>query len=390
MRVLHVIPSVSGVHGGPSQALAVMEQGLCASGVSVTTATTDDDGPGRRLKIDARPAEAHGARRVYCRKWLDFYKVAPAMLPWLWRHVRTFDVVHIHSLFSFTSVAAGLVAHWHRVPYVVRPLGTLTQYGVTRRRPWLKLLSLAVLEAPILRHAAAVHFTSDGERDEVKPLNLPLRGVVIPLAVRAEARGDAQRLLQDYPVLGDRQIVLYLSRLDPKKNVESLLRAFALVRAQQEDVALVIAGDGPGAYVGSLKMLARVLGVEHYVVWLGPVGDARKAAALAAAQVFVLPSLSENFGIAAAEAMLAGLPCVLGRGVAIAQQVQEAGAGIVVSPEPGAIARALTELLADDVRRSALGERAREFARQEFSMQAMADRLSRLYLQVVAEGPKSA
>ena len=76
MRVLHVIPSVSGVHGGPSQALAVMEQGLCASGASVTTATTDDDGPGRRLKIDARPAEAHGARRVYCRKWLDFYKVA--------------------------------------------------------------------------------------------------------------------------------------------------------------------------------------------------------------------------------------------------------------------------------------------------------------------------
>ena len=164
-----------------------------------------------------RPVEAHGARRIYFRKWLDFYKVAPAMLPWLWRHVRTFDVVHIHSLFSFTSVAAGLLASGRGVPYVVRPLGTLSQYGVTQRRPWLKRLSLAVLERRILCHAAAVHFTSEAEWEEAKPMNLPLRAVVIPLAAQAERRGDAQRLLQDYPVLRDRQIVLYLSRLDPKE-----------------------------------------------------------------------------------------------------------------------------------------------------------------------------
>ena len=90
MRVLQVIPSVSTVHGGPSQVLALLEQGLCAQGASVTTATTDDDGPARRLEI-AASLEAHGANRIYFRKWFDFYKVAPAMLPWLWRNVRSFE-----------------------------------------------------------------------------------------------------------------------------------------------------------------------------------------------------------------------------------------------------------------------------------------------------------
>ena len=384
MRVLQVIPSVSTVHGGPSQVLALVEQGLLAQGVSVTTATTDDDGPARRLKIDA-PLQDHGVRRIYFRKWFDFYKVAPAMLPWLWRNVRSFDVVHIHSLFSFSSVAAGLMASGRGVPYIIRPLGTLNQYGLTQRRPWLKRLSLALLEKPILGRAAAVHFASQAESQEAKSLNLPLRAVVIPLAAQAAKRGDAQLLLRDYPALANSQIVLYLSRLDPIKNIEGLLRAFVAVRSQREDVVLVVAGGGQPEYTRSLKGLAQALGLEPNVVWLGHVGGARKAAAIAAAQVFVLPSLSENFGVSGVEAMLAGVPCIFGEGVAIARGAARAGASITVTPEPECIAGALMELLADKPRQEALGRRAREFAEREYSVQAMATRLIALYRQISRE-----
>jgi hypothetical protein len=110
LNVLHVIPSVSPVRGGPSRAIAMIERALASSGVSITTATTDDDGPGRRLRAEAQPRTANGARRVYARKRLQFYTVAPGLVPWLWRHVRDFDVVHIHALFSFTSTAAALMA----------------------------------------------------------------------------------------------------------------------------------------------------------------------------------------------------------------------------------------------------------------------------------------
>lgn len=379
MRVLHIIPSVSDVHGGPTEILALMEESLSAAGVSVTTATTDDEGPGCRLPIESRPAELHGAKRIYFRKLFDFYKVAPTMLPWLWHNVPSFDVVHIHALFSFTSAAAALVASWRGVPYIVRPLGTLNQYGMTQRRPWLKRLSMAMLESRILRRAAAVHFTSETEWEEARALNLSLRGIVIPLAVRPGEQGEEQSLLEQHPALRGRQIVLYLSRLDPKKNVEGLLRAFASMKAERDDVALLIAGDGRPDYVASLKALATKLELDDRVMWLGYVAGAQKSAAFAAASVFVLPSLSENFGMAAAEAMLAGLPCVLGEAVAIAKESELAGASLTVTPDSVSIAEALTKIISSKQMRQEMGRRAYQFAQNEYSVQAMADRLIALY-----------
>ena len=237
-----------------------------------------------------------------------------------------------------------------------------------------------MFERRILCHAAAVHFTSQAEWDEAKPLGISLRGVVIPLGAQKEDRSDGRSLLEDYQLLPDHQVVLYLSRLDPKKNLESFLQAFAEVRAQQHDAVLVIAGEGRPDYARSLKQLVQTLGLEPHVIWLGHVGGSQKAAVLAAAQIFVLPSLSENFGLAAVEAMLAGVPCVLGQGVAIAAEALRAGACITVTQEPDLCV--LVELLSDEPRRTAMGVRAREFAEQEYSLHAMAGRLTALYRRI--------
>ena len=382
LRLLHVIPSISLSHGGPSRAIVMMEMALAVVGVSVTTATTDDGGPGRRLAIDARLTQANGTARIYARKWLEFYKVAPGMVPWLWRNVRRFDVVHIHALFSFTSIAAAIIARFRGVPYVIRPLGTLTTYGVTQRRPWLKRLSLWLIDGPILRHSAAVHFTSQAEWEEAKFLGVPFRGFVIPLAVELPTSGEDQLLIQAHPIIEGRRRMLYLSRLDPKKNVEGLLRAFSLMTRRRSDLVLLIAGWGPSDYIASLEALATSLHIERDVIWLGHVEDARKAAAFAVADVFVLPSFSENFGTAAAEALLAELPCVLGQGVAIASDVQEAGAGLVVAPEPRAIAEALEQILIEDTLRREMGVRGKAFAEREYSMPVMARRLVALYEEI--------
>jgi glycosyltransferase involved in cell wall biosynthesis len=347
----------------------------------VTTLTTDDDGPGRRLGADARPGEAAGAARVYVRKWLDPYKVAPGATRWLWTNVRRFDVVHVHALFSFVSVAACLIAWRRGVPYVIRPLGVLSPYGRTQRRPWLKRLSLALAEGPLLRRAAAVHFTSEAEREEAQALGIPLRGRVIPLGIEpagSGCRGPAP------PWSGrGRPVLLFLSRLDPKKNVEGLLRALALLKERRQAPLLAIAGDGPPAYVAELEARAAAHGRTQDVLWLGHVGGARKAAALAGASLFVLPSLSENFGIAAAEAMLAGLPCVLGEGVAIAREAEAAGAALAVPPEPPAIAAALERLLANDPLRREMGAKAKAFAAREYAPAVMAERLIALYEDIV-------
>jgi glycosyltransferase involved in cell wall biosynthesis len=320
----------------------------------------------------------NGAVRVYARKRLQFYTVAPGLVPWLWRHVREFDVVHIHALFSFTSVCAGLIAGARGVPYVVRPLGVLTAYGVTKRRPWLKRRSIQLIEGPILRRAARVHFTSAVERDEAEALGIAFRSVVIPLAVDGVCRTETASASRG--TAGPE--ILFLSRLDPKKNLEALLRAVAALGPELAGARLSIAGDGAPDYVASLKRLAVSLGVEDRIMWHGQVDAPGKQALLAAADIFVLPSFSENFGLAAAEALAAGLPCILGRGVAIAEPAEAAGAAIVVGPEPEAVLAALTRLLNDPGLRRDMGRRARDHAAANYSTAAMAQALIALYQSV--------
>jgi glycosyltransferase involved in cell wall biosynthesis len=222
-----------------------------------------------------------------------------------------------------------------------------------------------------------VHFTSRGEWDEAKALGVPLRGIVIPLGVDG-AEGDESGE-ESVGVGSARKIILFLSRLDPKKNVEGLLKAVALVRQRHAHAVLVIAGDGPAEYVRSLQALAQAEGIAEVTTWAGYIDGQRKWNALTAADIFVLPSFSENFGIAAVEALIAGRPCIVGSGVAIADTIARAGAGLVTEPDPSSIANALDRLLGDEALCREMGVHAKELADREYSSGLMAKRLVELY-----------
>jgi glycosyltransferase involved in cell wall biosynthesis len=379
LRVLHVIPSVSMRDGGPSRAIGIMERALSAAGVEVTTLTTDHDA--ELCGGSGPPVAVNGAHRIYARKWLHSYKVAPGLVPHLMRAVRTHDVVHIHALFSFATTAAAWAARRAGVPYIVRPLGSLARYGLRERRQRLKRLSLAMLEGPILRAAAAVHFTSRAELEEAQATGVPMRGVVIPLGVDADDGPPAPPL--QHAALAGRRVILSLSRLDPMKNLEAVIDAVAASPMLRGSCALVIAGTGDSGYVAKLKGRAAAAGISEHTLWLGHIEGAQKRAAFAAADVFALPSFMENFGIAAVEALLAGVPCVLGEGVAISAAIERAGAGIRVRPEAPAVAQALEHVIrADPAVARAMGLRARELAEAAFSTAAMVQRLIALYDEV--------
>lgn len=372
LRVLHVIPSLAPRDGGPTRAILEMEAGLAEAGVEVTTVTT--------VAGRARPADpVDGVRRVCLRRWVETYKVAPGLAPVLPALLRRHDVVHLHALFSFAPNAAALGARALGVPYIVRPLGTLGHYGLAARRPALKRLSIACLEGPILRAAAAVHFTSTAEREEAERLPVPMRGVVIPLGVARHAQA-AEPL--DHPALVGRTVLLFLSRLDPKKNLEGLIDAAAGSAGFAAFGALVVAGDGPPDYVARLQARAVRAGLGGQIVWLGHVEGVRKAAAFAAADLFVLPSLSENFGISAVEALAAGLPCLLARGVALADEVAGAGAGLAVTPDADSLRGAIDALIAAPAMRATMGRRAQALASERYSPRAMTRRLIGLYEEV--------
>ncbi len=353
---------------------------LVRSGVETHIATTDDNGPLRMPVRCGEPVVEDGVIYWYFPRQLRFYTFSWPLNRWLWRHAGDYDLVHIHALFSFAELPASYWARRRGVPYIVRPLGTLNHWGMTHRRPWLKKASFQILERRVLSHAALVHYTSGQERREAEALHVAGPSATIPNAL-PEAPGESipGAFRREYPQLRGRRIVLFLSRLDPKKGISLLLRSFAALRAEATDTSLVIAGDGDSRYVAQLRAEAGSLGIADHVVWPGFLAGEGKQAAFADADFYVLPSFSENFGIAVAEAMAAGLPVVVSDQVGIHEEVAAARAGLVVRCDAGELAHAMRRLTHDADLRRTLGRNARRLAVTRYSQEAITRQVLDVY-----------
>ena len=393
LKVLHVIPSVSLKHGGPSYAIKAYANALKSQGVETLVVTTDDDGDGVRFDVPLGAViKRDGNSHIFFHCNIFAYKISFSLRRWLDRHVREFDMVHIHALFSFSSFAAARASRKRGVPYIVRPLGVLSRWGIKNRRPLLKRFWLRFIELPLLRSAAAIHYTTEAERDEanaIHPALAELPSFVVPIPVELPInRGAAGDFVRLFPKAGGKKLVLFLSRLDAKKGLDLLLQAFQEVKEVEPESLLVIAGSGEKRYTESLHRLAEQLRIAEDILWTGHLGPAEKSAAFAAATVFVLPSHSENFGIVAAEALAAGVPTVLSDQVAIARDLAAANAAVVVSRNPRELGAAIVQLLRNDQIRNELSKRGAAAALQFFSPQSTGRLLQSEYTRILERRPK--
>lgn len=387
MKVLHVVPSLSPLRGGPSFAVPAMAQGLARAGLEVHIATTDDDGPERHLDIPlGRPLIHDGVTCWYFRRQTRFYTASWPLTRWLAQQVGAYDLVHIHALFSYASLPAAWFAAKRQVPYIVRPIGVLHTWGTQQRRARLKRLSFQMIERHMLRHAAAVHFTSKQEEAEAALPGVHMQSVVLPLGIELAPFGGSRgtgAFRQQHPMLSQKVVLLFLSRLDRKKGLDMLLQAFAQVRQACPDAALVLAGSGEPAYEAWLREQAQALGIAQDVMFTGFLSGEQKRAALADCDIFVLPSYSENFGVVIVEAMASGLPVVVSDQVGIAEEVAQAPAGLVVPCSAHRLADALRLLIHNHDMRQKLGAHGRMLAQQRFSLATTTTALTKLYVDLV-------
>lgn len=386
MKVLHVIPSVGPLRGGPSIVVRTMSAALAANGCNVDVATTDDNGS-ERLDVPLdRPVRENDVNYWYFRRQLHFYTISWPLSRWLRKNVAAYDLLHIHALFSFSVISAAWWASHYRVPYVVRPLGTLNRWGMENRRPWLKRASLRLIDSRVLSGAAAVHYTSQEEQEEGALVVSAPRPVIIPNPVdfpvdRSHLSGGW--LKSRYPATAGKKIILFLSRLHPGKGIDLLLASFARLRTRVPGTALVLGGAGEERFVKQLRRQARELGIESDVVWAGFLeGDAKKAA-MAEADIFVLPSYSENFGVAAVEAMACGLPVVVSDRVGMHREISSAGAGLVVPCEENRLADAILQVLDNGGLSVKLARNGTALAKT-FSVETVTDQLVNLYREIIA------
>lgn len=386
MKVLHVIPSIEVGDGGPARAVVHMVRSLHELGICADIATTEagsQDGP--PAPPSGEPRDHEGCRTFFFPRQTGFYKISLPLYRWLRDHARSYDVVHAHSVFSFAPWAAGQAARHARVPYIVRPLGVLNRYGMEQRRPWLKALSFRWVDRPLLDGAAAIHYTSQQEVNEAARLHLRAPPAVIPPGLDMSpytSLPPAADFRHSWPVTQGRRLLLYLSRIDEKKGLDILLPAFARLKLRHPDLMLVIAGDGDRELTARLQQQAAGLGISADILWTGFLDGRAKLAALAAADVYVLPSHSENFGIAVLEAMAAGCACVTTPGVALAHDAAESLC--VVGLQAGPLADGIAALLENPDRAARLKSAARTCAFERFSAAATARQLANLYQKLAA------
>jgi glycosyltransferase involved in cell wall biosynthesis len=394
LRVLHVIPSVSERHGGPSYAVRAIVRALTERGVDVLIATTDADGNGSRLNVAlGSPVVRNGLTYIFFRRDLRLYNVSTGLWRWVDANIRAFDLVHIHALFSFSSTVAARAARKHAIPYIIRPLGVLNRWGMENRRRFVKGLSFRLIENPILKNSAAIHYTSRAEQHEAEicdPRIASHPSAIIPLPVVAPANVSADTFVQRFPAAQGKQLILYLSRIHPKKGVELLLQAFSSIASSELSALLVLAGEGPAEYISMLRQQVSHLDLSDRVIWPGFLAGDDKAAAFAAASVFVLPSFSENFGVAAAEALAAGVPTVITEDVAIAEYVRQPNAALIVQATVDAVRNGIAELLTSPEKRREISLNGRRVAALRFSPDAVSTAIIQLYHQVLRRSDAAA
>jgi glycosyltransferase involved in cell wall biosynthesis len=232
-----------------------------------------------------------------------------------------------------------------------------------------------------LGNAAAFHFTSQAEMEAAQFLRLKCPGFVVPLGIDTTQMGGASStsFRERYPQCAGKKMVLFLSRLDPKKGLDILIPALAKLAQRRNDCIIMIAGSGARVYEAEVLRLVTAYGLQDRTIFPGFVQGEEKWQLLREADVFVLPSYHENFGIAVVEALAAGLPVVISQGVNIYREIVEAGAGVVTDLTPEALASTIDQLLSHPSLRQEMGQKGKQLASARFSWDATISEMQRVY-----------
>jgi glycosyltransferase involved in cell wall biosynthesis len=392
LKVLHIIPSVATVRGGPSQAVIEMVSALRSQGVDAEIATTNDNGkdlldvPLYEL-TDQLAEYGHVPIRFFPRFSPNIHTVrefafSRSLTTWLWQNITEYDLVHVHAIFSYASTIAMAIARIKKVPYINRPLGQLCTWSLQQSK-LRKQIYLKLIERSNLLHSQALHFTAQQELEEFNLLKLNIPSFILPHGVQIpfpipNAQERVRKLLQ----IPDRfPILLFMSRIHPKKGLEYLIAA--LSKLKEYDFALVIAGSGEPDYISQIQDLLVTHGISDRTHLVGFVEGETKNLYLQGADLFALTSHSENFGIAAIEALASGIPVLITDGVAIAPMVQEQSIGYVTKLEINAIATKLERFFQNFDQTVPNKQNYQQIISENYSWQSISIQLAKIYKEII-------
>lgn len=389
MKILHVAQALSRNFGGVQAVLHDVVNAQSEAGLEVDVVSTNVDAPQGVLPVTSDDfIERNGARLRYCSVEFRPILFSLDLKRYIEKNVSNYDIVHIHGLYRFPPTYAAYQARKQGVQYIVQPHGALDPYLYNRSSAGnvrLKRLYERWFDLPNLHAASAIHYTSEEERERALSLGLRAPTFVVP-------NGLDWKRYQTLPVRGglrarwgldDMPVVLFLGRLHFKKGLDLLIPAFDALRRSLPAAQLVIAGPDNDDYGLKVRRWVHEYDLEGAVHFVGPLYGNDVVQAYVDADVFVLPSYTENFGMTVVEAMACALPVVISDQVNIYAEVAGAGAGLVTPCDAYKVSGALEELLRDAKRRRAMGEAGRRLARECYTWPTIVEALTKEYGYVI-------
>ena len=369
MRILHVVDELDPSLGGPPIVAVRLATAQGALGHDIRLMSyTSDGAEGAAAELLASVPGGEAITRYTAAQSSLAGKLAIRSI----RHtseeaLEAVDFVHLHGMWLPIFPITARNARRRSIPYAVAPHGMLSQWAF-EQKTMKKTLALALTQKRMLSRASFLHFLNDEERRRAEHVGIQTRTETIPNGVfinEFDSLPPSGTFKRSHPEIGDNPYVLYLGRLHPLKGLDLLVDAFSLLRNELPSLRLVIAGPDAGA-AKAIRDQIGLLGLADRVHVVGPQYDQDKYAVLADAMCLCLTSRHEAFSVAVVEALACRLPVVISE-QCFFPEVDEFGAGEIVTLDPRRIAAALLRMASDADLRNKMGRNGRNLVEQRYT-----------------------
>jgi glycosyltransferase involved in cell wall biosynthesis len=387
MKILIVVPALGNIYGGPSKSVVEIVQAIGNKGVDIDLVTTNANGY-ESLDVPLNCWIEKDNYRIqyfsYC--GIKDYKISLSITKWLWKNVKNYDLVHTNAIFSYAILPAYLACRRYEIPYVITPRGMLEPWALSYKA-WKKRFYYALFEKPALDRASAIQMLSSSEAKHIESLKLKAPNIIIPNGVHRnnfEPLEDSQLFYEKFPETKNKQLILFLGRIDPKKGLDLLANAMGKIHHKFSQAHLIVAGSDNIGFLPKVKQYFSDAGCLEKVTFTGLLTGELKYSALSAADTYVAPSYSEGFSMSVLEGMASGLPCVITTGCNF-PEAAETRSVYLADINADAIANALAKCLSNTEEAMAMGDRARKLIFENYTWEQIAIKMIGTYQKIIKQ-----
>jgi glycosyltransferase involved in cell wall biosynthesis len=359
-RLLFVTPfyKPAYVYGGPVRSIPALCEALVVLNTDVTVYTTNANGKNNLNLETAKLHEVDGVHvRYFERKGYGSYFFSSQLAQACNDTVTEFDLIYVSSTWAYPFISVCRAAILNSIPFIVGARGSFVRWS-WKGKYLKKMVYHRLVERSFLNQANAIHYTTLIEKRESEWLGLKSPSFVMSNPVNLkefELSSPSGVFRKTYNLDENAKLLLFLGRVEAEKGIDLALQALSHISAEFPEVKLVLAGPEEDGYFSTIRNRSLSLGISDHVIITGLLNSRQRLEAIADADVFILTSHSDNFGMAVVEAMAGGLPVLISDRVGIADDVRDGGAGIIVPLDSKAIAEGMASLLSSEAQRRHMG-----------------------------------